>query len=122
VKTSSAIAAQEVTESLGDAQGLARSGSSAARGSSKSAAPFGAVRLTTAHPAQPTGIDAEADALLRQDDAGLGLGAVMMLAAGGPNRPNFAALGRLIRAGIAALGATQARAEVVAMARRGRPR
>lgn len=78
------------------------------------------MKLATAHPAQPSAAEDDARAYLARDDGGLGAGACALL--GNDARPdNYAALGRIIRAGIVALGEERARAEVLAMAqRRGR--
>jgi hypothetical protein len=69
-----------------------------------------------AHPA--SAVD-EARDYLAKDAGGLGSGACSLLGSGaGP--ANYAALGRIIRAGIEALGPEQAEAEVIEMARRSR--
>lgn len=76
------------------------------------------MKLSVSHRAQPTAATlASAAAYLERDDAGLGAGACSMLGYGA-TADNYAALGRLVRAGAAALGEDTAIAEVVAMVRR----
>lgn len=62
------------------------------------------MKLAVAHRAQPTAATlASAEAYLSRDDAGLGAGACSMLGYGA-TADNYAALGRLIRAGAEARG------------------
>ena len=76
------------------------------------------MKLSISHPAQPSAATlASARIYLARDDAGLGSGACSMLGFDATTE-NYAALGRLVRAGAAALGEDTAIAEVVAMVRR----
>lgn len=78
------------------------------------------MKLTTAHGAQPSPVTVQAArAYLERDDAGLGSGACSLLG-WGATAENYAALGRLIRAGIEAMGEEQAALHIVEMMKRRR--
>jgi hypothetical protein len=78
------------------------------------------VKLSVSHPAQPSPVTVQAArAYLERDDASLGSGACSLLG-WGATAENYAALGRLIRAGVAAMGEEQAALHVVEMMKRRR--
>ena len=70
------------------------------------------MKLAQAHPAQPSATPARA--YLASDDRALAVNILGAMSVE-PRAPNFAALGRIIRAGVAALG----EAELEAVLRRG---
>ncbi len=78
------------------------------------------MKLTTAHPPQPSAVDRVVDGYLSRDDGGLAC--MQDLFMGHPGPENYAAFGRIIRAGIEALGPVATRAALVATLRRRRGR
>lgn len=83
------------------------------------------MKLQVSHDAQPSAVTLEqARDYLKRDDAGLGAGMCTILAAGigshGAGPANYAALGRLVRAGIEAMGEEQAVLHVIEMMKRRR--
>lgn len=77
------------------------------------------MKLSVSHPAQPSRAVEAANEYMTRDDAGLGAGACSLLGYGA-TPANYAALGRIIRAGIEAMGEERARLHVIEMATRRR--
>ncbi|NUP08417.1 MAG: hypothetical protein HOW73_20395 [Polyangiaceae bacterium] len=77
------------------------------------------MKLELEHPAQPSRLDENVAFYLSRDDGGLGSGACSMLA-NDATTENYDALGKIIRAGLQALGESRSKDLVTAMARRRR--